>query len=229
MSPDQLTKVRNVYEEAFGSAPLEVPGLSSDIRRHLTGLQAVWDAATLAAGQVPSVGAHIAVNLHIGQRVLLRERIHGAAWHPEARKLDRTALRIGRIEGIAREWTGDGAYELKVHVTLERPIVIPARDEWPANEIWHQHVHAEEVLPYSDVDEILDALKELVFACNEVPSEPGEAIPSASQRYANLDKPLAVADMLLDRYTEKGDALAEALALQADRQARGQTTKAVTA
>lgn len=160
------------------------------------------------------MSAGIQIGLRIGQRVLIRERVHGAAWHAESRKLDRTKLLIGHIKGLALEDDGQGSEQLMAHVTLERPYVSPAFGEYPALEIWRQHVPATDVLPYSDVDEILDALRDLTFACTT-------GTQPASERDPEVGNAVKIAEALLDRYTERGDALAHELALQADRIARG--------
>lgn len=102
-----------------------------------------------------------------------------------------------RVTGVVRGLSVDSDSTLQVHVLLDAPIIIPARDEDDREiSIWHQHVPAHELTPFDDRDELIaELLQTLQVTRGNIASlGPAGAIPFECREWlAVVDAALAKA------------------------------------
>ena len=63
-----------------------------------------------------------------------------------------------RVTGVVRTLTVEDR-ALMATIALDKPIVIPARGEFSATNIYTQHVPAHELAPFDDRDELIDVMQ----------------------------------------------------------------------
>lgn len=63
-----------------------------------------------------------------------------------------------RVTGVVRALSIDNERGLMVEVTLDAPIIIPARDDMREISIWHQSDQAHEFSPFDERDELIEEL-----------------------------------------------------------------------